>query len=164
MGHTATEQTASGGLTATEHRLANGLRVVLSEDHLTPVAAVCLWYDVGSRHEVTGRTGLAQDIGERFEDRALACARDALDRDDAVVRAKQQTPCPFLSSVQGQAIFDLGQGLQTGPGKVGRNNRRRSAAPVFDPSNDALFEADSIACREQFPVGAPALLQMSLSE
>ena len=52
-------QAGSGGLTATEHRLANGLRVVLSEDHLTPVAAVCLWYDVGSRHEVKGRTGLA---------------------------------------------------------------------------------------------------------
>ncbi|MEU6081670.1 pitrilysin family protein [Streptomyces sp. NPDC047108] len=59
MGHTATQQAGSGGLTATEHRLANGLRVVLSEDHLTPVAAVCLWYDVGSRHEVKGRTGLA---------------------------------------------------------------------------------------------------------
>ncbi|GEB50004.1 MULTISPECIES: M16 family metallopeptidase [Streptomyces] len=59
MGHTATPQQATGGLTATEHRLANGLRVVLSEDHQTPVAAVCLWYDVGSRHEVQGRTGLA---------------------------------------------------------------------------------------------------------
>ncbi|AXK33407.1 insulinase family protein [Streptomyces armeniacus] len=59
MGHTATPPPATGGLTATEHRLANGLRVVLSEDHLTPVAAVCLWYDVGSRHEVKGRTGLA---------------------------------------------------------------------------------------------------------
>jgi predicted Zn-dependent peptidase len=46
-------------MTATEHRLANGLRVVLSEDHLTPVAAVCLWYDVGSRNEAEGRTGLA---------------------------------------------------------------------------------------------------------
>ncbi len=59
MGHTATPEAGPGGLTATEHRLANGLRVVLSEDHLTPVAAVCLWYDVGSRHEVPGRTGLA---------------------------------------------------------------------------------------------------------
>ncbi|MGP4111333.1 M16 family metallopeptidase [Streptomyces sp. 4N509B] len=59
MGHTAIPQDTGGGLTATEHRLANGLRVVLSEDHLTPVAAVCLWYDVGSRHEVAGRTGLA---------------------------------------------------------------------------------------------------------
>ncbi|MEY9872604.1 putative Zn-dependent peptidase [Streptacidiphilus sp. MAP12-33] len=47
------------GFTISEHTLGNGLRVVLSEDHLTPVAAVCLWYDVGSRHEVEGRTGLA---------------------------------------------------------------------------------------------------------
>ena len=59
VGHTATQQAGSGGLTATEHRLDNGLRLVLSEDHLTPVAAVCLWYDVGSRYEVKGRTGLA---------------------------------------------------------------------------------------------------------
>jgi len=47
------------GFVISEHTLDNGLRVVLSEDHLTPVAAVCLWYDVGSRHEVKGRTGLA---------------------------------------------------------------------------------------------------------
>jgi predicted Zn-dependent peptidase len=59
VGHAATQQAGSSGLTATEHRLANGLRLVLSEDHLTPVAAVCLWYDVGSRQEVKGRTGLA---------------------------------------------------------------------------------------------------------
>ncbi len=59
MGQTATGRVGSGGLTATEHRLDNGLRLVLSEDHLTPVAAVCLWYDVGSRQEVEGRTGLA---------------------------------------------------------------------------------------------------------
>jgi predicted Zn-dependent peptidase len=58
MAHAATGNLASG-LTATEHRLANGLRLLLSEDHLTPVAAVCLWYDVGSRNEVAGRTGLA---------------------------------------------------------------------------------------------------------
>ena len=59
VGHTASRQAGSGGLTATEHRLGNGLRLVLSEDHLNPVAAVCLWYDVGSRYEVQGRTGLA---------------------------------------------------------------------------------------------------------
>jgi predicted Zn-dependent peptidase len=59
VGYAATQQARSGGLTATEHRLGNGLRLVLSEDHLTPVAAVCLWYDVGSRQEVKGRTGLA---------------------------------------------------------------------------------------------------------
>jgi predicted Zn-dependent peptidase len=59
VGHADTQQAGSGSLTATEHRLDNGLRLVLSEDHLTPVVAVCLWYDVGSRLEVPGRTGLA---------------------------------------------------------------------------------------------------------
>ena len=59
MGYTAINRTGTAGLTATEHRLDNGLRLVLSEDHLTPVAAVCVWYDVGSRHEIAGRTGLA---------------------------------------------------------------------------------------------------------
>ena len=54
--------------------------------------------------------------------------------------------------------------MQTGPGKVGRNNRRRGAAPVFNPGDDALFETDGIACRKQFPVSTPALLQMSLAE
>ncbi|WP_255948462.1 M16 family metallopeptidase [Streptomyces odontomachi] len=42
----------------TEHHLANGLRVVLSEDHSTPAAAVNVWYDVGSRYEERGQTGL----------------------------------------------------------------------------------------------------------
>jgi len=41
------------------HRLDNGLRVVVSEDHLAPVVAVNLWYGVGSRHETPGRTGFA---------------------------------------------------------------------------------------------------------
>ena len=41
------------------HTLDNGLRVVISEDHLAPVVAVNVWYDVGSRHETLGRTGFA---------------------------------------------------------------------------------------------------------
>lgn len=59
MGYPAINHTGTAGLTATEHRLDNGLRLVLSQDNLTPVAAVCIWYDVGSRHEIVGRTGLA---------------------------------------------------------------------------------------------------------
>src|SRR5207249_4170626 len=39
--------------------LANGLRVILSEDHSSQVVTVDLWYDVGSRSEVRGRTGFA---------------------------------------------------------------------------------------------------------
>jgi len=41
------------------HALANGLRVVLSEDHATPIVAVNLWYHVGSANEREGRTGFA---------------------------------------------------------------------------------------------------------
>ena len=41
------------------YELANGLRVVLSEDHRQPVVAVNLWYNVGSRNEREGRTGFA---------------------------------------------------------------------------------------------------------
>ncbi|MFC7534313.1 M16 family metallopeptidase [Actinoplanes sp. GCM10030250] len=40
-------------------RLANGLRVVVSEDRTAPVVCVNLWYDVGSRHEPPGQTGFA---------------------------------------------------------------------------------------------------------
>jgi predicted Zn-dependent peptidase len=39
--------------------IANGLRVVLSQDRSTPVVAVNLWYNVGSRNERPGRTGFA---------------------------------------------------------------------------------------------------------
>src|SRR6185436_6214788 len=42
-----------------DQRLDNGLRVIVAEDHLAPVVAVNLWYDVGSKHEVTGKTGFA---------------------------------------------------------------------------------------------------------
>src|SRR3954447_10816107 len=41
-----------------EHTLANGLRVLVSEDHTVPNVAVNLWVGVGSRHETPGRTGL----------------------------------------------------------------------------------------------------------
>lgn len=42
-----------------DERLKNGLRLIMSEDHLVPVVAVNLWYNVGSRNEVPGKTGLA---------------------------------------------------------------------------------------------------------
>ena len=42
-----------------DERLANGLRLIVAEDHLAPVVAVNVWYDVGSKHEVEGKTGFA---------------------------------------------------------------------------------------------------------
>ncbi len=43
----------------TEKTLANGLRVILHEDHSTPIVHLELWYHVGSKDEKTGRTGFA---------------------------------------------------------------------------------------------------------
>jgi zinc protease len=39
--------------------LPNGLEVILSPDHTIPQAAVDVWYHVGSKNEVPGRTGFA---------------------------------------------------------------------------------------------------------
>src|SRR6185369_16842618 len=41
------------------YKLPNGLRVVISEDHIAPVVAVGVYYNVGFRAEPKGRTGFA---------------------------------------------------------------------------------------------------------
>lgn len=42
-----------------DERMPNGLRLIVAEDHLVPVAAINLWYGVGSKHEQPGKTGFA---------------------------------------------------------------------------------------------------------
>ncbi len=42
-----------------KYTLANGLEVILSEDHRLPLVAVNLWYHVGPANEEPGRTGFA---------------------------------------------------------------------------------------------------------
>src|SRR5262245_46852656 len=41
------------------HRLANGLTILVHEDPRAPIAGVGVWYHVGSKNEMRGRTGLA---------------------------------------------------------------------------------------------------------
>jgi zinc protease len=43
----------------TKHTLANGLDVLVHEDHACPIVAVNLWYHVGSKNERPGKTGFA---------------------------------------------------------------------------------------------------------
>ena len=43
----------------TEATLANGLRVIISEDRAAPVYSIAVHYNVGSRDERKGRTGFA---------------------------------------------------------------------------------------------------------
>ena len=42
-----------------KHTLENGLDVLIHEDHGVPIVAVNVWYHVGSKNEVPGRTGFA---------------------------------------------------------------------------------------------------------
>ncbi|HJR09773.1 MAG TPA: pitrilysin family protein, partial [Pyrinomonadaceae bacterium] len=56
---TGSETTVLPPINYTEFTLQNGLRVILHEDHSTPIVAVNVWYHVGSKNEVPGRTGFA---------------------------------------------------------------------------------------------------------
>src|SRR5450759_3345025 len=42
-----------------KYKLANGMRVILSQDNAVPVVAVYIIYGVGARSEEKGRTGFA---------------------------------------------------------------------------------------------------------
>jgi zinc protease len=46
-------------ISVTKHTLANGLDVLLHEDHGCPIVAVNVWYHVGSKNERPGHTGFA---------------------------------------------------------------------------------------------------------
>jgi len=50
---------AAQARTVQTRTLANGLKVILVEEHKSPVVTVQVWYRAGSRNEVTGKTGLA---------------------------------------------------------------------------------------------------------
>ncbi len=42
-----------------EHRLKNGLRLIMNEDHSSPIISVQVWYNVGSINERPGITGIS---------------------------------------------------------------------------------------------------------
>jgi len=57
---TAEQNTATlSKLQVSRASLANGLRVVMNQDHTVPTVAVSVYYDVGSRNEAKGRSGFA---------------------------------------------------------------------------------------------------------
>jgi len=56
----AAQQAGPAGRIAYEQfALPNGLRVIYSVDHSTPIVSVDVWYDVGSHNERVGRSGFA---------------------------------------------------------------------------------------------------------
>ena len=56
----AVAATAAGAQSAAqEHKLANGLRVIVKEDHRAPTVVHMVWYGAGSMDEVSGTSGVA---------------------------------------------------------------------------------------------------------
>ena len=60
-GHAVAEQstTVLSNLQVSRATLDNGLRIVINQDQTVPTVAVSVYYDVGSRNEVKGRSGFA---------------------------------------------------------------------------------------------------------
>ena len=55
----------------TQFTLPNGLRVVLHEDHSSPVISMQVWYHVGSKHDIPGKTGLAHMFEHMLDEGTL---------------------------------------------------------------------------------------------
>ena len=107
----------------TQHQMANGLRVVLAPDKSSPTVAVSITYDLGSRNERPGQTGVANllhamslhDLQGRCKDRLLI-----LDSEKDEVPGLQQ-------SGTDQLLFD-------------RTFRSMGACPVAASRSDAHLE------------------------
>ena len=58
-------------LKLTEFTLPNGLRVLMHEDHSSPIVAVDLWYNAGSKFDPKGKSGLAHMFEHMMDEGTL---------------------------------------------------------------------------------------------
>ena len=58
-------------LKLTDYTLPNGLRVLMHEDHSSPIVAVDLWYNAGSKFDPKGKTGLAHMFEHMMDEGTL---------------------------------------------------------------------------------------------
>ena len=130
---------------------ANGLRVIVAEDHLAPVVAVNLWYDVGSKHEVTGQDRLRPPVrarhvpglaprrqgrahrprpGGRRDDERLDLARP-----DELLRDAAGPPARARAVARGRPDGDPARRAQPGePRQPARGRQEREALVVRQPA------------------------------
>ena len=85
----AIAQTPTIAIPYEEYELENGLQVILHEDDTTPIAHVELWYHVGSKDEVKGRSGFAH----LFELERLDCCDDEFHMHPLPFRGGHPPPC-----------------------------------------------------------------------
>jgi zinc protease len=58
-------------LKLTDFTLPNGLRVLMHEDHSSPIVAVDMWYNAGSKFDPRGKTGLAHMFEHMLDEGSL---------------------------------------------------------------------------------------------
>ena len=152
-----------------DQRLANGLRVIVAEDHLAPVVAINLWYDVGSKHEVAGQDGLRPPLrarhvpglaprrqgrarghrpgGRRHDERLDLAGPDQLLRDDA------GPPDGAGAVARGRPDGHPARGPEPGePGQPARGRQEREALVLRQP---AVRLVAGEAPGPPLPAGAP---------
>ncbi len=88
-----------------EFYLDNGLRVIVHEDRKAPIVAITLWYHVGSKNEVPGKTGFAH----LFEHLMFNGSEN---HDDEYFRPLQEVG---VTNINGTTDFDRTNYFQTVP-------------------------------------------------
>jgi zinc protease len=152
--------------TRTTH-LANGLEVILHEDHRTPIVAVDVWYHVGSKDEALGHYGFAhlfehvmfqgskhvpEDTYFRFLERAGASnvngstSEDRTNYFETVPKNRLELALWLESDRMGFLLDHVDQKTFAGQREVVKNERRQNYenAPygmVAQFVDDALFPA-----------------------
>ncbi len=73
-------RSARGRAAVHEHKLANGMRVLIAERHSDPVVAVMLWYRVGSRNEREHEAGVSHFLEHMMFKGAERFGKGEIDR------------------------------------------------------------------------------------
>ncbi len=97
---------AAPALMFEKYTLANGLEVLLSDDHRVPLVAVNIWYHVGAGYEVPGRSGFAH----LFEHIMFQGSRNVAE--DTFFKYLEQAGAPL---VNGTTDFDRTNYFETVP-------------------------------------------------
>lgn len=157
------------GLPHEKYVLPNGMKVILHEDHSLPVAAVNVWYDVGSKDEPKGRSGFAHLFehlmfmgtervpGSQFDvlmERSGGAnnATTSFDRTNYYASGPASM-LPTLLWLEADRLEDLGRMMNQDKldkqRDVVRNERRQSY------ENRPYGRADLVVNEELFPPGHP---------
>lgn len=162
----------------TEFTLANGLHVILHRDPTVPVAAVNVWYHVGSGREKPGRTGFAhlfehvmfegsEHVAEGQFDSWLEAAGGSNNGSTSEDRTNYVTDVPsnalelalFLESDRmGYLLPTLTQGKLDGQRDVVKNEKRQRVDNA--PYGQAFVELTSMLYPKGHPYSWPVIGSM----